>query len=495
MCKIDIVLVNPNDKKRVYGSLGPSLSGIEPPIWTGLIASFLRTKGVSVKIIDAVAEGWDNAQTVIKVEEYDPLFVGIGVLGANPSASSTPKMPAASELLQLLKENHVLAKTVIYGIHPSALAEETLRNDQPDFLCKGESFYTLLDLIKQLKSDNNVAEYKISGLWYLKDNAVVSNGWGRLVDDLDELPFVAWDLLPMDKYRAHNWHCFGHLDQRHSYAIVYSSLGCPFSCTYCNVKALYNGKAGIRFRSLSKVVEEIDFLVANYGIKNIKIFDELFALKEDRVFEFCRLMIDRDYKVNMWAYARIDTVNDQMLKMMKKAGINWLAYGIEAGSKKVREGVVKGKFDHDRISQVIKMTHDVGINVIGNFMFGLPDDDLDTMQETLDLAMELKCEYVNFYTTMAYPGSVLYEELAGKEGYVSNNWLEYSQFSTETRPLPTKYVSSKDVLSIRDKAFNEYFSNLNYLSMVEEKFGKETADHIKEMLKLKIKRKILQECV
>ncbi len=490
MEKIDLLLVNPSNKKQVYGKLGPDLACIEPPLWTGLIASFVREKGVIVKIIDADAQGWDAQITAEKIIEINPLVCGIGVIGANPSASSTPKMPATANIVEILKEKSPNIKIILYGIHPSALPEKTLGETKTDFVCKGESFYTILEIVRTLKKGEFPGETKIPGLWYINNGTLVANGWGRLVENLDDMPFVAWDLLPMDKYRAHNWHCFGHLDKRQSYAIVYTSFGCPFSCTYCNIKALYDGKPGIRFRSPKKVVDEIEFLVKEYKVKNIKILDELFVLNEARLMEFCDLVIEKNFRVNFWAYARVDTVNAKVLAKMKKAGINWLAYGIEAGSKKVREGVVKGRFDHAQIKKVMDMTRVAGIYVIGNFMFGLPDDDFETMQDTLNLAKELQCEYVNFYTTMAYPGSLLYEELANKAA-VSDNWIEYSQFNYQTKPLSTKYLSSAEVLRFRDKAFNEYYNDSNYLKMMENKFGKETVEHIKQMMSYNIKRRLL----
>lgn len=490
MDKIDLLLVNPSDKKQMYGELGPSIPGVEPPLWTGLIAGFVRERGFSVRIIDADAEGWDPEYTAEKILASNPLLVGIGALGANPSASSTPKMAAAGRILNNLKAKSPEIKTVLYGIHPSALPERTLREEKADFVCCGESFYTIPELLGTLKSTDKIIDNKIKGLWYMKDNKVVSNGWGRLLQNLDELPFIAWDLLPMDKYKAHNWHCFHHLDQRQPYAVIYTSLGCPFDCTYCNIHTFYGGKPGIRFRSLEKVVEEIDFLVNNYHIKNIKIIDEIFVLNQSRVMKFCDSIIQRGYDLNMWGYARIDTVNEKVLKKMKRAGISWLCYGIESGNRKVRAGVSKGRFGKDAVRRAIQMTKAAGICILGNFMFGLPDDNLETMQETLELAKELNCEYANFYTTMAYPGSRLYALALKDDLRLPDSWLGYAQFSEETFPLPTKYLSNAEVLTFRDKAFYDYHSNPRYLKMIEEKFGPQVVEHLKEVLKHKLRRKL-----
>lgn len=488
----DLLLVNPCDKKKIYGKLGSEFAGIEPPLWTGLIASFIREKRFSVKVIDADAENLDPQSTADRIISEEPLLTGISVMGANPSASSTPKMPAVRDILAVLKKKKPRLKTMLYGIHPSALPEKTLREESADFISRGESFYTILELLKSLKSKAPKRDiYDIEGLWYRKGNKIIGNGWGRLVKNLDELSFVAWDLLPMDKYRAHNWHCFGDLGHRKPYAVTYTSLGCPFDCAYCNIRALYDGKPGIRFRSIPKVIEEIGFLVSKYKVRNIKIIDELFVLDEKRVTQFCDMIIERGYDINFWVYARVDTVNKEMLRKMKAAGINWICYGIESASKKVRSGVTKGRFDREAIKKAIDMTHDAGIYVIGNFMFGLPDDDLKTMQETLDIAKELNCEYVNFYTTMAYPGSRLFEDAAKAGIPMPDDWLGYSQFSEKTSPLPTNYLSNEEVLSFRDRAFYEYFSDPSYIAMIIKKFGKESADHIRRMCEIKIKRDLL----
>ncbi len=292
----------------------------------------------------------------------------------------------------------------------------------------------------------------------------------------------------MAKYRAHNWHCFEHIDQRQPYAVTYTSLGCPFNCSYCNIHALYNGKLGIRLRSPEKVVEEIDFLVKNYQVRNIKIIDELFALREDRVSHICDLIIQGDYDLNIWAYARVDTVTRKMLKKMKQAGINWVCYGFESASEQVREGVSK-KTEEDKTRRAIEMTQAAGIHILANFMFGLPDDDRQTMQRTLDMAKEFNFEYVNFYTVMAYPGSQLYEDAIKQGIKLPEEWHGYGQFSEEALPLLTKHLSAAEVLRFRDNAFKEYFSNPQYLEMIDEKFGSKVVEHIKDMLKHEIHRK------
>ena len=488
--ELDLLLVNPGGRGQVYGELSFSLSGIEPPLWCGLIAGFIREHGYSVKIIDAEAENRVPEYAAEKIAEYNPLLAGIIVLGANPSASSTPKMSAVNETLTALKKKAPHIKTILGGLHPSALPERTLREEKVDFVCQGESFYTILQLLEVLKAGEDKRDYEIKGLWYIKDDKIISNPMSPLIKNLDELPFVAWDLLPMDKYRAHNWHCFNHIDHRKPYAVIYTSLGCPFNCSYCNIHALYNGKLGIRYRSPEKVVEEIDFLVKNYNVRNLKIIDELFVLRKDRVIRICDLIIKGGYNLNIWCYARVDTINESMLKKLKQAGFNWIAFGIESANKKVRQAVSK-RIAQEKIQRAVDMTRAAGIHIIGNFIFGLPEDDFETMQETLNMAKEFNFEYVNFYTAMAYPGSQLYEDAVKQGIKLPETWHGYSQYSEDTLPLPTKYLSAADVLRFRDNAFKEYYRNHKYIEKIREKFGPKVVEHIEEMLKHEIRRKFV----
>jgi radical SAM superfamily enzyme YgiQ (UPF0313 family) len=486
---VDILFVNPNAKKANYGTLASEFAGIEPPIWCGLKAAYVRNKGHLVNIIDAEAENLSPLDTTKLIAKEEPKLVDIVVMGINPSASSTPKMQAVEEIIDELYNIDPEINVILSGIHPSALPEQTIKQKGVDFICQGEGFDTITKLIETIKSGEN--NYKINGLWYKQNGKIFSNPPSNIIKDIDELPFVAWDLLPMEKYRAHNWHCLHDLNGRKPYAAIYTSLGCPFNCTYCNIHCIYDGKPGIRYRSPKLVVDELELLNKKYKVKNIKILDELFVLKEDRVNEICDLIIERNLDFNIWAYSRIDTVNKNILIKMKKAGINWLCFGIEAGSHEVRKNVQKGRFNQDTVKSVIQMTHDAGVHIIGNFMFGLPEDTIETMQETLNLAKELNCEYVNFYSVMAYPGSKLFEEVKEKGDRLPDSWLGYAQLSKETIPLPNKYLTSEEILKFRDKAFDEYYNDSNYLEMIDEKFGKDAVNHIKKMLTHKLQRNIL----
>jgi anaerobic magnesium-protoporphyrin IX monomethyl ester cyclase len=498
--QIDLLVINPGNRSQIYQSLGNTLAAIEPPIWAGLITTFIRNHGFSVHILDANAENLTPEQTARKIEEYSPVLTAVVAYGHNPSAS-TMVMPAASKICKLAKEFDPESKLLLVGGHVAALPERTLQEEQVDFVCGGEGPYTVLELLLTLKSDRPNDFSKVRDLWYFENGQIQITSPAPLLQNLNQhIRSMPWDLLPMEKYRAHNWHCFEHLHHRQPYASIYTTLGCPFHCSYCCIQAPFKrgeqalgykaNRNSYRLWSPEAVIEQIDTLVQNYGVKNIKFADELFVMNRKHVEGICDLIIERGYDVNIWAYARVDTLHEKLLAKMKRAGFNWFCFGFESGSKRVRNDVRKG-FAQEKIYNAMKMVEAAGIYVIGNYLFGLPEDDLESMQETLDLAVDLNCEFANFYCAMAYPGSDLYNTAVTEGWPLPKSWSGYSQHSSDSLPLPTKYLAGEEVLRFRDQAFQLYFSNDDYLNMITQKFGPMVNEHIKEMSSHKLERKYI----
>ena len=490
---MDILFVKPGSQKQLYGELSAyKLTAIEPPMWGALLAGFMRAKGYAIGLYDAEVENWSYEETARRIEEAAPALALIVASGSNPSAS-TMNMSGIRAILKHLKQIAPELKTAVWGLHPSALPERTMREEPVDFVCVGEGFHTLPPLVDALKAHSDDVD-GIPGLVHQKDGQIVMNRPAELLKDLDSLPLSAWDLLPIDRYRAHNWHCFDDINARQPYAVIHTSLGCPFNCSFCCINALFGGR-GIRYRSPERVVEEVDYLVHTWNVRNIKIMDEMFAMNEARISRLCDLIAERGYDLNIWSYARVNTVTAPMLRKMKRAGINWVGYGFEAGNEKVLKDVSKG-YKFKAIDDVVRMTRDAGIYIGANFIFGLPEDGYDSMRQTLDMAVEINGEWANFYSAMAYPGSRLYEEAVEQGLPLPETWQGYSQYAYEALPLATKHLTGGQVLAFRDRAFKEYFSGARYLDMVRGTFGPETVAAVRNMLRKDLKRKyaVNEEC-
>ncbi|MBC8338821.1 MAG: cobalamin B12-binding domain-containing protein [Alphaproteobacteria bacterium] len=488
---LDLLLINPGGREKIYQELGSDLSAVEPPLWCRLIAGYVRDRDFSVAILDSEALNLDPDAIAEHVRAANPRLVGMIVFGHQPSAS-TQQMVGAGAACRTIKEHSPDIPVIMVGGHVSALPERTLEEEAVDFVCKGEGPVTVVQLLEALKAGETEDFSTVEGLVWMQDGAPAVNPAAPLIQSLEQdLHGNAWDLLPMEKYRAHNWQCFGDLDSREPYASIYTSLGCPYQCVFCCINAPFDVNR-YRMRHPQTVVSEIAFLHDTFGVKTFKIIDEMFVLNQRHVNDICGLLIEKDLDLNIWAYARVDTVKPDTLEKLRRAGIRWLALGIESGSAHVRDGAEKA-FSQEDILAIVRDIQKAGIHVIGNFIFGLPDDDLDTMQQTLDLAKELNCEFVNFYSAMAYPGSPLYTQAVAGGLPLPEHWSGYSQHSYDCQPLPTEHLSAAQVLQFRDDAFHDYFTNSRYLDMVTQLYGWETRRHIEDMASHRLKRKILEE--
>lgn len=393
------------------------------------------------------------------------------------------------------------------GNHPSALPERTLREEPVDFVCDGEGPLTIegllaLDPIEfdSMEGIDFVPNFvHIPGLvWWDADGTIVCNPRAPLLDlDRDLHGSSVWHLLPMHLYRAHNWQCLQDPGMRQPYASIHTSLGCSFRCHFCMINVFQHGNF-YRRRSPGSVIREMTMLYHEYGVKTFKITDELFVLNREHFRTICHGLIRAGIgrHINVWAYSRTDTVRADDLPLLRAAGIRWLALGIESGSAAVRAGAnkaLRGDDGNAAIRKIVREIQNADINVIGNYIFGLRDDTMETMRDTLDLAQDLRTEFANFYTCMAYPGSPLYDQAIVEGWTLPSSWAGFSQHNSKTRPLDTETVPAADVLRFRDAAFTTYFTDPGYLAMVAEKFGAAAVEEIRKMTEYKLHRNLLED--
>ena len=473
----DIVLINPGAAAAIYQNLADDLTAIEQPTWLRMNAGWLRDHEYDVAIIDQDAMRWTPRQVAEHVEELNPRLVAVVVAGQQPSAS-TQQMVGASLLTNAIAEGDGHRAQIIVGHHASALPERTLREMPVAYVCDGEGPLTLAGLL------DGQSNADIPGLVWWDGEHVRRNVLAPPVP-IDDLGGDVWHMLPMDRYRAHTWQCLDG-SARAPYASVYTSLGCVWQCNFCMINVFQHANK-YRARSPSLVIEQIRRLHDEHGVRTLKIADEMFVLSPKHYLPICEGLAALPFakELNIWAYARIDTVKPETLSLMRRAGIRWLALGIESGSAHVRDGAIKS-LDEDDIRNVVKSIQDAGISVIGNFIYGLKDDTMESMQQTLDLAKSLDLEFANFYSAMPYPGSRLFDETRPED--LPKNWSGYSQHSADTMPLPTATLTSREVLQFRDDAFHSYYEDERYLSKIENKFGPKAVEHIRQMTATRLGR-------
>lgn len=493
----DVLFIHPGKQDSEYQGLAREFTAVAPPVWTALLAHAVRERGYRVCVHDVNIQGWNDATARELLGTRDPALVVMMVYGHHPSAS-TQTMPAAGAIARDIKRLDPGRSVAMGGLHPSALPARTLAEEAVDYVIQGEGVEAIIGLLAHHRGRVHLRE--VRGLWFRENGRIESCAPAAPCQKLEAaLGGYAWDLLPdLDRYRAHGMHCFPYFehsvradysDVRSPYATLFTSLGCPYACDYCSVHAL-TGDSSIRYWPLETVITWIDMLVEKHGVRNIRIEDELFIFSPGRVEDLCDRLIERGHDLNLWVYGRVDAIAPPLLLKMKRAGIAWICLGIETASERVRRDVNK-TFRGD-VGAVVRSIQENGINVLGNFMFGLPEDDLSTMAETLGLAVELKCEFVNFYTTMAYPGSPLYDHHAGSD-LLPRSWAGYAQLGYECRPLPTRHVSAREVLRFRDEAFRTYFTDPGYLARVRSVFGRKVVGHIEEMVSTPVRRRLLEE--
>jgi len=496
--------------KKSYQKLSETYSAIEPPTWALLLAQSCRSIGLKVSIVDANAENLSDEEVLSRIKKLNPKIICLVVYGQNVNAG-TANMRGAIDITNFLKEEKISHPIAFIGSHVQALPIETLKKETNiDIVFTNEGVYALRNLLK-LDSFSEKELCSIKGIAYRKGKKIEMNLPERVVPtermDID-LPGYAWDLLPfkkqpLDLYRSPMWHAEYDFEKRTPYASLQTSLGCVFKCDFCMINLINRndseeiGVAGkyssMRFWSPDFIIKEFDKLI-KMGVKTIRIVDEMFLLNPKYYVPLCEKLAirNKDDSLRMWSYSRIDTVKrPEILKLVRKAGIKWLCLGIESGDKAVRLEVAKGKFEDVDVKKVIKKVHEADINVMANYIFGLPGDTKATIKKTFDLSLELCTAGWNTYAAMALPGSQLYKNALEKKYKLPENYEGYSFHSYETLPLPTDTLKAEEILEYRDKSFYNYHTHKAFLNKIESKFGKKASENIKNMAKVNLKRKIL----
>lgn len=381
------------------------------PFFLAYAAAVLEKNGIEVTLVDAIAEGDSEDRFMDKIREFAPDLILL--------ETSTPSIYHDLEIAEKIK-NKFDAKIVFSGAHVSVLYDEILGNGLIDYILIGEYEYTLLDLVTHLAERKSLEDVK--GLAYTESGVVKVNPRRQLVN-LDELPWPARHFLPMDAYND----TFCDLPQPSAQMVT--SRGCPFKCVYCLwPKVMYGGPA-YRTRDSTDVVKEMKWLTREYNLKSIYFDDDTFNIGKNRILEICEEIKKNDVDVPWAVMARADTSDKRTLKAMRDAGLYAIKYGVESGVQEIVDASRK-KLDLNKVRDTVRETKELGIKVHLTFTFGLPDETWDTIKKTVDFAIELDPDSLQFSITTPYPGTD-YFEWAEKRGFIlTKDWSKYDGSTT-----------------------------------------------------------------
>lgn len=490
---IDVVLLNPGNTHAVYQELSNEFSAIEPPSLAALFASFLRNNDLHVAIVDAPALNLSPAGAARFIyENYRPVLVVAVVYGFQPSAS-TQNMPAAGETCRALKEIDPAIKILMTGTHPAALPERTLREEAVDFVCDREGPETILETVKALKSDRNNFR-DVPSLWYRISNTIFSNPPGELMTHLDDaMPRAAWvpgfDLADAAIGQAHT------RNTNRKNALVLKEIQVPVALGHGVVSRMRPPDAGHGKAAAGDKID-VDRQRLLYNVKLDPVDVPGGGNAQGGFEQFSRHVPVTRVSTSRASYSRMG------FSHRRSCSHGWMhnpaasshgpAYHPIQGVKgALRRSAKTPQPALDPSPRATPAAQRYPLEIQKRHIFGLPDDTPESMQETLDLAIECNCEFANFYCAMAYPGSKLYAMAIQNGWELPSSWIGYSQHSYETHPLRTETLTSADVLRFRDEAFIKYFTAHSYLNMLRERFGEEVVSHIAGMTKIRLKRRLL----
>ena len=430
-----VTLVNPPQTASKYKFMGV----IAPPLGIGYIAAVLRDNGIDVNILDASAEDMDFKEFSEEIKNRSPDIISISAL--------TPTINKALETAKTAKE--VLPNSIIVmgGYHPTFDFEETLKNDFVDIVIRGEGEYVLRDLVETIENNGDLRE--VRGIVFKEDDNIVLNPNADLIYDLDALPFPAFDLMPMDKYKL--------LDMDTHMATMITTRGCPMKCSFCSSAAMHGRK--MRQRSVDNILAEIDFLREKYDINTIAFMDDTFTLKKSRLMEFCDKLKQKDYEIMWGCTARVDTLDEEVLKNMKESGCITVFMGVESVDQNQLDSMDKG-ITVPKIENAFKMSRKLGIRTIASVALGMPGDTKKIMNKTIKFVHKLKPNYAIYSLSTPYPGTRFYKESFEKNLIKVKDWSKYTLISPI---LETADCSLKDLRKMQTKAFIKFYLRPHYL--------------------------------
>lgn len=403
---------------------------ITPPLGIGYVSSFLKSKGYEVIIVDGLNRNLNDEQIIKEVETCE--LVGLSVLSAY--------YLRAKELSEKLK---AAGKIVVWGgVHATVMPDHVLKETKADYVVCGEGEMTAWELIQAL--ENNHDTEGIPGLYSRSTQRFIPR---EFIQDLDSLPFPDWAALDPRTYQKAP---HGALIKNFPVAPITSTRGCPYECTFCVSPKMW--RRSIRFRSPKNVVDEIEYLAKEFGIKEIHFEDDNFTLKREHAATVCEEIMRRHLKISFTTPngIRADKVDEDLLLLMKKAGCYFVGFGIESGNQYIIDNIKK----HEKleiVEKAIRLAHKVGLMTQGFFIFGLPGETKDSIKQTIKFAKSVPLDRAQFLLLDLIPGSELWEQHKNEIVY------DYTKKSFQDTTWVPPTISEQDLKAAQPTAFREFF--------------------------------------
>ncbi|MBO8183688.1 MAG: radical SAM protein [Archaeoglobus sp.] len=428
-----ITLINPNANVEVVKRLDIST----PPLGLGYLAAMLRERGFKVKIIDDLVERLSFSDLLSKIK--DALIVGI--------TSTTPTFNAALRYACAIKRRLPDVFIILGGVHATFMPYKAIKSECVDAVCMGEGEYTLAEIAEKMEAEESLRDVK--GLIYKENGKIINNGPREFIQNLDALPFPAFDLMPLGKYTV--------LGHRLEQFPMITSRGCPFGCRYCS-SSLFLGRK-FRARSPENVVDEIEWLVADFKAKQIAFGDDTFTFNKKRVIRICDEILKRKLEIEWSCSSRVDTISRELLEKMRKAGCVAIYYGVESASSEVLK-YYKKRINLEKVKEAVKLTKKAGIETICSFIIGSPYEKKEDMEATLNFALKLNPDYAQFSILTPYPGTDIYREAKEKGLLLSSNFDDY----TAGKPvLKNIYISPQEIMKFLKYCYLRFYLSPKFI--------------------------------
>lgn len=403
-----------------------------PPLGLAYLASYIRKEGYNPLIVDLNIDNYSNEELCEIIRKHNFSMIGISFM--------TNQYKECLSLARLIKSCLKSTYIVVGGPHVSALPKEILREcSNIDFSVIGEGEITFLELLNAL--DSGVKEFHhVDGLCFRKNGAIVQTRSRELIENVDSLPFAAWDLIKVEKYSVFS------IESGNTFALL-SSRGCPRSCIFCDSHTIFGRK--FRYRSATNVFSELEFLHQKYGMTKFDFVDDMITLKKDRVLELCNLIRESGIAFQWMANANVNTLDEEMLRAMKGSGCIRIDVGVESGDPSVRKKARKAVSD-EQIINVHKWAKEIGIQIGTFVMVGNLGENMESVKMTAELLKGIG-EDVMISIACPFPGTELYQ-IARENGYLRiTDWSRYVTSPTYMKDyepiMVTDRMNQKEILN------------------------------------------------